>query len=139
MLCSSGGPEIRALLAVRLAHKRWIILIAAALVGGTCIQDMVTHHGNDVWIARGAEILIVAAITLIGYIVFLKPANRARQWRTSLGHTLASSRVWRNISCEELRLSPIQSPGCPESSPTGHPRLPERRGRRLTVAADGFT
>ena len=78
MPCSSGGPEIRALLAVRIAHKRWIILIAAALVGETCIQDMVTHHGNDVWIARGAEILTAAAITLIGYIVFLKPANEAR-------------------------------------------------------------
>ena len=78
MPCSSGGPEIRALLAVRIAHKRWIILIAAALVGGTCIQDMVTHHSNDIWIARSAEILTVATITLIGYIVFLKPANEAR-------------------------------------------------------------
>ena len=57
---------------------RWIVLIAAALAGGTFIQDMVTHHGNDVWIARDAEILTVAAITLIGYIVFLKPANEAR-------------------------------------------------------------
>lgn len=57
---------------------RWIVLIAAALVGGTCIQDMVTHHSNDIWIARSAEILTVATITLIGYIVFLKPANEAR-------------------------------------------------------------
>lgn len=46
MPCSSGGPEIRVLLAVRIAHKRWIILIAAALVGGTCIQDMEAYSQN---------------------------------------------------------------------------------------------
>ena len=57
---------------------RWIVLIAAALADGTFIQDMVTHHGNDIWIARSAEILTVATITPTGYIVFLKPANEAR-------------------------------------------------------------
>lgn len=44
--------------------------------------NIYSGHGhtpcNDVWIARGAEILTAAAITLIGYIVFLKSANEAR-------------------------------------------------------------
>ena len=57
---------------------RWIVLIAAAFLGGKFIQDIVTNHDIDVWIARGAGILTVAMITLIGYVLFLKPVGEAR-------------------------------------------------------------
>lgn len=111
MPCSSDGPETRALLAVRIAHKpsgRSVMLNPKntyhqhkKLIQSETQKKRNTHdsldcshcrgifgwniysgHGhtpcNDVWIARGAEILTAAAITLIGYIVFLKSANEAR-------------------------------------------------------------
>ena len=57
---------------------RWIVLIAVAFLGGKFIQDIVTNHDIDVWIARGAGILTVAIIALIGYVLFLKPVGEAR-------------------------------------------------------------
>ena len=56
----------------------WFLLIAVAFLGGKFIQDIVTNHNVDIWIARGAGILTVAMITLIGYVLFLKPVGEAR-------------------------------------------------------------
>ena len=65
---------------------RWIILISAVFLGGKFTQDIVANHGTDFWIARGTGILTVAAITLIGHTLFLKPVDRARRSGTSPGH-----------------------------------------------------
>ncbi|RRD48936.1 hypothetical protein [Arachnia propionica] len=52
---------------------RWILLIAAAIAGGNLTQQLFTNHGFDVWVTRGLGIVAVGLITLIGYLLFLKP------------------------------------------------------------------